>query len=86
MLLYPIISFLINRFIMGEDGSPLSQIASEAYLWFGYSITYIAIIALVFFGTKIILNTLLAFIVYSIGYFVISILRKTIFTDTTSEY
>ena len=86
ILLYPIISFLFNKFVVGEDGSILLQIASEIYLWIGFTITYIGVIILLYFGTGGALSLFWAFIFYTIGYFAVSVIRKTIFTDTKEDY
>ena len=84
ILIYPLISFVILR-LLGNDGNPIVQIASEYYLWIAYSLFYVGLIIFFFFGTHGVLNVVLAFILYTIGYFVVSVLRKTVWTDYKEE-
>lgn len=82
ILFYPIISFLIIRYYVGETGPFFAQIKSEYYLWIGCSLLYFGAFILLFSGTSIILSAWISFLLYSFVYFLVSIGRKVWFTDT----
>lgn len=82
ILLYPIISVIILKFLGADENLP-NQILGEYYLLLGYTIAYIAVIFIFMFGVNWEMDYVVAFILYTIGYFVVSILRKTLYTGTT---
>ena len=84
VLLYPFISVIILR-LLGEEGNILVQIASEWYLFIAYTLLYIGVIVLFFFGVHFVLSTFVAFLMFTVGYFALSVVRKTIWTDTKED-
>lgn len=84
LIFYPFISLFINKYLLDNQGELLVQIASEWYLFFACILFYIGLIIIFFFGTKTPFSAFLAYILFTIFYFAISISRKTIFTNTTT--
>lgn len=81
---YPLVSVIILR-LMGIDDQLTAQIINEYSLLIYYTVAYAGIIILFFFGTKGIFNALIAFIIYTIGYFALSITRKLVYTDSKED-
>ena len=84
ILLYPFISLGITK-LLGNEGDLLGQFKEELRLFFGFTLAYIGVICLFLFGFDGVLDVVIAFIVYTILYFAVSIFRKTIYTGTTDD-
>lgn len=79
VLLYPLISVLITR-VLGTQGGWGKQIKNEYYLLGGVFLVYAAIL-FVLLVPKVKLGAFPDFIIFTIFYFAVSILRKTAFTE-----
>jgi membrane protein implicated in regulation of membrane protease activity len=83
ILLYPVISLFANR-LLGQSGSLLTQLYNEYLLWLGVTILWIGLLIVLLFP-KIVLSALVSFILYTLFYFFISVVRKTLWTGTKDK-
>lgn len=81
IIFYPIISVIINR-LAGEQGSLWAQLREEYYLFLGIVFVFGVILMLVLMNSKPFYATWLVFVIFTIIYFSISVIRKLVFTES----
>ena len=86
VLLYPIISALINKYLLGNgDAGIFSHIGNEYWLLGAIGLCYAGFVSFFFYGTGFVLSQFWALVLFSIVYFAISLVRKTIWTEHKEE-
>jgi hypothetical protein len=83
VILYPFISAMVTRFVFRASTSILKTLKNDFYLWAAFTLGWVGVNIMLFAFLRLVFSDLIAFIIYTIAYFLLSVVRK-IKTNTIS--